>query len=176
MQTRVSAERLIAAPARVLYHLISDYREHHRPGGFLPPAFTDQVVEQGGIGAGTRVRVTMKLGGRGQTFTATITEPEPGRVLLETSETVRTVFTVEPVDAQHARVRFDTTIDAGGLGGLIARVFLPTTLRSLYADELRWLELHAQSHLPLPVADVRRGSDELQGAFVPWPPFAPVAA
>src|SRR5262245_49955858 len=57
MQTRFSADRLVNAPAAVVYHLLADYHEHHRPGGFLPPAFTDQVVEAGGFGAGTRIRL-----------------------------------------------------------------------------------------------------------------------
>jgi hypothetical protein len=30
MQTRFSAERVLDAPAEVVYHLIADYREHHR--------------------------------------------------------------------------------------------------------------------------------------------------
>ena len=49
MRTNISAERVLEAPAGVVYHLISDYREHHRPEGFLPPAFTEMVVEQGGV-------------------------------------------------------------------------------------------------------------------------------
>ena len=40
MKTRFGAERRIDAPAAVVYHCLADYREHHRPGGFLPPAFS----------------------------------------------------------------------------------------------------------------------------------------
>jgi len=36
MKTTISAERLIEAPPDVIYHCIADYREHHRPDGFLP--------------------------------------------------------------------------------------------------------------------------------------------
>ena len=50
MQTRYSQERVVDAPAEVVYHLISDYREHHTdaPRGFLPDQFTGTVVERGG--------------------------------------------------------------------------------------------------------------------------------
>jgi hypothetical protein len=146
MQTRFSAERVLDAPADVVYHLISDYREHHRPEGFLPPAFTDLVVEKGGVGDGTVIRFTMKLGGRSRTMTAAVTEPEPGRVLVERGPGVETTFTVEPEGGQRARVRFDTVMEAGGLEGLLTRLFAPGMLRPLYADELDSLERHAMAH------------------------------
>jgi hypothetical protein len=145
MQTRFSAERVLDAPTDVVYHLISDYREHHRPEGFLPPAFTDLVVEKGGVGEGTEIRFTMKLAGRSQTMTAAVTEPEPGRVLVETGPGVETTFTVERESGQRARVRFDTVMEASGLQGLLTRLFAPGMLRPLYADELERLEQHARA-------------------------------
>ena len=151
MQTRFSAERVLDAPAEVVYHLISDYRQHHRaqPEGFLPPQFSDLLVERGGVGEGTVVRFTSKLGGRSQTVTASITEPEPGRVLVETSPGLETTFTVEPVGGERARVRFDTVMEAGGLTGLMMRLLAPGMLRPVYADELERLERHAKEHPPL---------------------------
>ena len=148
MQTRTSAERVIEAPAEVVYHLISDYAEHHRAGpeGFLPPAFTDLVVERGGVGAGTAIRFTSVLGGRPQTVSATISEPQPGRVLVESSPGLETTFTVEPVDARRARVRFDTVIEVGGLMGIVTRLVVPGMLRPVNADEMARLERHAQAH------------------------------
>lgn len=152
MRTYFSVERVVNAPAGVVYHLISDYREHHRPEGFLPPVFSDLVVEQGGVGEGTVVRFTSKLGGRSQTVTAAITEPEPGRVLVETGPGIETTFTVEPADGERARVRFDTVIELGGLQGLLTRLFVPGLLRPVYADELERLEQHAKAHPALAVA------------------------
>ena len=148
MQTHTSAERVIDAPAEVVYHLISDYSEHHRdaPEGFLPPQFTDMVVERGGVGEGTVVRFTSKLGGRSQTMTASISEPEPGRVLVESSPGVVTTFTVEPEGSQRARVRFDTVLEVGGLMGLVTRLVAPGMLRPVYADEMERLERHAKAH------------------------------
>jgi hypothetical protein len=139
---------VVDAPAEVVYHLISDYREHHTddPQGFLPSAFADTVVERGGVGEGTVVRFTSKLGGRRQTMIASITEPQPGRVLVETSPGVETTFTVEPEGDQRARVRFDTVLEAGGLQGLMIRLLVPGMLRPVYAEELERLERHAKAH------------------------------
>lgn len=146
MQTRFSAERVMEAPAETVYHLIRDYSEHHRPEGFLPPQFTELVVERGGAGAGTAIRFTSKLGGRTQTVRATITEPQPGRVLVESSPGLVTTFTVEPASAGRARVRFDTVMESGGLMGLVTRLLAPGMLRPVYADELERLERLARTH------------------------------
>ena len=158
MKTHLNAERVLDAPADVVYHVISDYREHHRhgPEGFLPPQFTDLTVERGGVGDGTAVRFTMKMAGRVETATATITEPVPGRVLLESGPAVRTTFTVEPAGGDRARVRFDTVIEAGGLTGLLTRLFAPRLLRPIYTDELERIERHARAHPALAPAGAER--------------------
>ena len=160
MQTRYSAERVVDAPAEVVYHLISDYREHHTdaPQGFLPDAFTGTVVERGGVGDGTVVRFTSKLGGRSRAMTAAITESEPGRVLVETGPGVQTTFTVEPEGAQRARVRFDTVLEAGGTRGLMLRLLAPVMLRPVYAEELKRLERHAKAHPALTPAGASAGA------------------
>jgi Polyketide cyclase / dehydrase and lipid transport len=144
MKTSFSAERLIDAPAEVVYRCIADYIHHHRPGGFLPPAFSNQEVLSGGVGDGTRIRLNIRLAGRTNTMTARITEPEPGRTLVEDSEGVRTVFTVQP-EAGKSRVRFDTVLEARGLEGLMNRLFAARLLQPLYADELGRLERYARS-------------------------------
>jgi polyketide cyclase/dehydrase/lipid transport protein len=144
MKTRFSAERLIDAPAEVVYRCIADYTHHHRPGGFLPPAFSNQEVLSGGVGDGTRIRLNLRLAGRTNTMTANITEPEPGRTLVEDSVGVRTVFTVEP-EAGQSRVRFDTLLEARGLEGLMNKLFAARLLQPLYFDELSRLEQYARS-------------------------------
>ena len=142
MQTRFSAERSMSVPADVLYECIRDYEHHHRPEGFLPPTFSDMQVIRGGVGAGTVVSWAMDLGGRHDTTTATITEPDPGHVLVETSPTVVTTFTVEP-SAGGAVVRFDTVIDEPGLRGVMTRLFAARLLAPVYDDELQRLEEYA---------------------------------
>lgn len=146
IRTQISAERLIDAPADVVYHCISDYQAHHRPGGFLPPAFSDFQIERGGVGAGTIMSFTVTLGGRTRRMTHQVCEPEPGRVLVEGSSRERTIFTVEP-DGDQCRVRIETVIVAGGLDGLLTRLLGRRLMLPLFADELERLERHAQAHV-----------------------------
>jgi hypothetical protein len=144
MKTSFSAERLIGAPADVVYRCLADYTHHHRPGGFLPPAFSNQEVLSGGIGDGTVIRVCIRLAGRTTTLTSRISEVEPGRVLVEDGQGVHTTFTVQP-QADMSRVRFDTQLEAAGLQGLMNKLFAVRLLRPLYTDELERLERYAQS-------------------------------
>ena len=118
MRTTITAERELDAPAPVVYHLLADYRTHHRPEGYLPPAFSDMQVLKGGVGDGTEARWTVDAGGR-RTITATITEPVPGHTLLETADGLTTTFTVDPIEAG-SRVRFVTVIDEPAAGDHIA--------------------------------------------------------
>ena len=83
-----------AAPARV-YGLIADYRNGHPK--ILPREFRQLTVEQGGVGEGTIIAFAMQVFGRLRRSRAAITEPEPGRVLVETAldgSGVVTTFTV----------------------------------------------------------------------------------
>jgi|SRR6266498_2860341 hypothetical protein len=143
MRAHFSAERLIDAPANVVYRCLADYSQHHRPGGFLPPAFSNQEILSGGIGDGTVIRLSVRLAGRTNSLTTRITEPEPGRVLVEDSQNVQTTFTVQP-EVDKSRVRFDTVLEAGGLQGLMNWLFAARLLRPLYTDELDRLECYAQ--------------------------------
>jgi len=148
MKVSLSAERLIDAPADVIYHCIADYREHHRPDGFLPPAFSELEIGRGGVGAGTELRWVIDAGGRRRTVTATVSEPLPGRTLVETGSGIETTFTVEPT-GDGARVRFDTIIEEGGLQGILNRLFAARILGPIYEDELSRLEDHAKAHPPM---------------------------
>jgi hypothetical protein len=151
MKSRFAAERRMDVPAQVAYHCLADYREHHRPDGFLPPAFSDLEVHRGGVGAGSEVSWTVDLGGRARRMSATISEPEPGRRMVETSDDVVTTFTVTPLGSGCV-VRFDTVFDEPGLGGILLRLFFGRLLGPLYADELARLEAYAHAHGPLAVA------------------------
>ncbi|MBV9173361.1 MAG: SRPBCC family protein [Chloroflexi bacterium] len=151
MITNVSAERLIDAPPAVVYRCLADYQHHHRPGGFLPPAFSNMQVLEGGVGAGTTMRFSVRLAGRTRTFTHHVTEPEPGRVLVEGDDSVRTVFTVEP-DQTGARVRVDTRMSVPGLEGVVNRFLAPRLMKPLYDEELRRLEEYARAQASTEVA------------------------
>jgi len=146
---RFALARVIDAPADVVYHCLADYRVHHRPGGFLPPAFTDLHVVHGGFGAGTVFRFTVSAGGRTRTRTQTVEEPEPGHVLVEHGGGEASTFTVEPQGGQ-ALVRIETELVAHGLERLLLPLLAPFVLRPLYTDELDRLERYAQAQAQLP--------------------------
>src|SRR4030095_2038667 len=145
IRTHIAEERLIDAPPDVVYHCISDYQHHHRPGGFLPTAFSDFEIERGGVGAGTVMSFTATLAGRSRRMTHEVWEPEPGRRLIEGSSRERTTFTVEP-DGPGCRGRIETVMLSDGLDGLLTRLLGPRLMRPLFADELERLERHAQAH------------------------------
>lgn len=142
---RVEAERRMGAPADQVYRCIADFREHHP--NFLPPAFSDFRVEEGGVGAGTVFSFTMTAGGRTRPARMRVEEPEPGRVLTESdlASSLVTTWTVTPDDAA-SRVRVDTRWQgAGGVGGFFERLFAPRVLRRLYDDELERLDRYVRS-------------------------------
>jgi len=141
---RVTASKDVAAPQAVVYDLIADY--HHGHPSILPPEyFGELVVEEGGRGAGTRIRFSMKAFGRTQTSRAVVTEPEPGRVLVETVEQagIVTTFTVDPAPGG-SRVTFETAYPVRGLGGWLQRLVVPGYLRRVYAAELQLLARKAE--------------------------------
>ena len=142
-EIRAMAERRIGAPPDLVYRYIADFREHHHR--FLPPAFSDFRVEQGGVGAGTVTTFRITAGGRSRAYRMQVDEPVPGRVLTESdvNSSLVTTFTVTP-DGDHSRVRIETTWQgAGGIGGFFERLFAPRVLRKVYADELDRLDRYA---------------------------------
>lgn len=143
----ISASALITAPADKVYSIIADYRNGH-PYILPKPAFESLTVEKGGIGAGTEISCIMKVAGRRQTFYAVITEPEPGRVLVETipvSGSV-TTFTVEPCnDGAQAFVTITTRVTVrGGLLGSIEKFLTTRALQPIFEKELQLLNSFAK--------------------------------
>jgi Polyketide cyclase / dehydrase and lipid transport len=151
MKSRFAAERRMNVPAQVAYHCLADYREHHRPEGFLPSAFSAFEVHRGGVGDGTEASWAVELGGRTRRMSAEITEPEPGRRLVETDDGVVTTFTVAP-SGGGCVVRFDTVFDEPGLGGILLRLLIGRMLGPLHADELERLDAYSHAHRPVAVA------------------------
>ena len=124
-----------------LYVLIADYYHRH-PQILLRPPFVSLAVEQGAVGAGTVIRVEMRVLGRLQTFRAVVTEPEPGRVLVETDDTgYVTIFTVEPrAEGRHAYVTIATELSGrDGLLGALEGWFVTRLMRPVYVKELELL-------------------------------------
>ena len=118
----VSATARLNAPPRLVYDTIANYHTGHPR--IVPKQFSNMRVEQGGIGAGTVITFQVTVLGRTTDFRAQITEPEPGRVLVETntmgSDSV-TTFVVEPgAHANEAVVTIRTEMTRRpGLAGTI---------------------------------------------------------
>jgi uncharacterized protein YndB with AHSA1/START domain len=137
-----SAERGIDAPADEVYGYLADMHQHQR---FLPPAFSDFQIEQGGIGAGTVTRFKITAGGRTRSYRMQVSEPVPGQTLVETDtgSSLITTFNVTPHDGK-SLVSITTSWDgASGVGGFFERTFAPRALRRLYLDELDRLNAYA---------------------------------
>src|SRR3954451_964184 len=97
MIRRIEASRHIDARPAVIHGVIADYRDGHRR--IVPPkAFLWLAVDKGGIGAGTEIRFAMRVLGKARVSRGLVTEPEPGRTIVETYPDTGdvTTFTVDP--------------------------------------------------------------------------------
>jgi hypothetical protein len=138
---KVEASARVGAPAEVVYNIIADYRQGHPQ--ILPRKYFEWLeVEQGGRGAGTVIRFQMRVLGQTRVLRAAVTEPEPGRVLVETDtggDGPVTTFTVEP-EGSASHVTFSSEMStAGGPLGVLERFVLRRVLRRIYARELEQL-------------------------------------
>jgi len=135
----VTASAIIPARRERVYALIANYHDGHPR--IVPRQFSGLVVEQGGIGAGTVIRFQMNVFGRKQTFRSAVTEPEPGRVLVETDLDTNgavTTFTVDqgPAPAD-SRVTISTELKVrSGVLGVIEKAVSTLLLRPIYVREL----------------------------------------
>ena len=138
---QVAAATRIWASAPRVYAIIADYRAGHPR--ILPPAFQDLEVEEGGVGAGTKIRFKVHLLGVTRTARAVVSEPQPGRVLVESypDTGAETTFTVWPTAHGHeCNVEIMSRFpQRGGVLGLLERSLVRATLRRVYAQELALL-------------------------------------
>lgn len=135
----ISATRAIAAPPAAVYGVFADYREAHPR--ILPPGFfAGLTVVEGGHGASTVVDVHGRFAGRTRTIRGIVTEPEPGRLLVESypAERMVTSFRVLPESGGVAsRVTISTVMPRrwGPLGWIEERV-VRRLLARVFAEEL----------------------------------------
>ena len=145
----VTAQRRINAPVDSVAECIRDYEQHHPQ--FLPPVFSDFTVEAGGVGAGTVISYTVTVANRPRAYRDVITEPEPGRVIVESDPewSKSTTFRLTPPGDQTG-VKITTTFPTsrGGPAGMIERWLAPRLLRPVYADELQRLDAYAARLAP----------------------------
>lgn len=119
----VAATRTIPAPPAAVYEVFADYREAH-PKVLPPSFFVGLTVVEGGHGEGTVVDVAGRFAGRTTVIRGVVTEPEPGRLLVESypAEKMVTSFLVEPEG-----------------GGTASRVTIATAMRRRWGP-IGWLE------------------------------------
>ena len=147
-QATVKASATIHAPAPRVYEIIADYRRHHPR--IVPPEYFRKIdVEEGGVGAGTRTRIEMRVLGTTKELVHVIREPEPGRVLeeVDTKGLSTTTFTVDPADhGASSNVWIETRfVVRDGLLGHAERIVMTSLLRRIYKKELVRLEAYASS-------------------------------
>lgn len=131
--------------------MLADYHDGH-PRILPRQYFPFLEVERGGVGAGTVLRFEMRAPGMTRTFHADVTEPEPGRVLVEsnwsktapTSKSV-TTFTVDPVEGERqTQVTISTALS---VSSWLESLFTAMFLRRVYAQELKQIAALAEERL-----------------------------
>ena len=148
-QIRVKAEAVLDARPEDVYSTIADYRIGH-PGILPKKNLYDLQVEEGGYGAGTIMRFKSRILGAEQAFYQRVSEPEPGRVIveqdIEPGQNFVTTFRVDPIEGgQKSHVEISTSLDASpGLKGLVERVVISIANPRIYREELKLLEAVAQ--------------------------------
>ena len=144
----VSESRRIPAPPREVYAIIADYTEGHPH--IMPSAYFRNIeVEEGGVGAGTRIRFDVTALGTTRTMRAEIEEPSPGQILVERDMEGRSVTTFKVNPAREGR-ESDVTImteltTRGGLLGVVERMASKAFLARVYREELARLAAYAAS-------------------------------
>lgn len=130
-----TANKIIQTPPETVYNIVADYCNGH-PRILPKDYFLSIEVEQGGFGAGTIVNFEMRLLGQTKSFHSIITEPEPGRLLVETDikSKIPTSFYVVPLGNAH-QTRLTITTELKGqniVEGFIAKYLL----QKIYREEL----------------------------------------
>lgn len=140
MNIHVEVTEVINARPEKVYGILADYHTGH-PSILPKPYFTYLTVEEGGVGAGTVLRVGMEVFGVKKDYHMVVTEPQPGRILKEADDEqgVVTHFTVEPVGSgEQSRVTITTdSRSASGFQGLMERLVNPPVSRRIYKQELK---------------------------------------
>lgn len=138
----VKISRTYDQPIEKLYGVISDYRDglpHIVPKAY----FKGWEVERGGQGAGTIVNVTMSFFGKSFPFRLEVTEPKPGRVLVETdTDTGKyTRFTFAPTkEGSRVTLTIDSAIPIQpGVFGYLKALNVAFFAKRIYKAEMEGL-------------------------------------
>jgi len=151
----VASAQIPASTARV-WRVLTDYRVHH-PAILPKDVFQELTVLEGGQGAGTRFRLTMRVGGKTNVAEMVASEPKPGSVLMEATDdrSVVTTFSLAPAESGRATlvtIETDYTLPAGFLLPL-QRWVTNNVLGGLYRRELKNLEAYVREDRDLKGTD-----------------------
>ena len=159
-QIKVKAAEVLDARPEDVYATIADYRKGH-PRILPKENLYDLQVEEGGYGAGTIIRFKSRILGVEQSFYQRVSEPEPGRVIVEqdidTKQNFATTFTVIPVEeGKKSQVEISTTMyTSPGIRGFAERVILSIFNPRIYRKEMKLLEAVAQER-QTPAAELKQ--------------------
>jgi hypothetical protein len=148
-QIKVKAAAVLDARPEDVYAAIADYRHGH-PNIVPKENIYDLQVERGGYGAGTIIRFKVKVLGVEQSMYQRVSEPEPGRVLVEQDidsvQNAITTFMVDPIENdQRSHVEISTVMNTSpGFRGFVERIIVPIVNPQMYRKELKLLEAFAQ--------------------------------
>jgi len=133
----VAVTRRVDAPSEAVYRVFADYQTAH-PRILPRRFFVGLQVEQGGYGAGTIILVEGRFG-KPRIIRGIVTEPEPGRLLVESYPEQRMVtsFRVLPAGNDASEVTISTAMPRrSGLLGWIEERFVRRLLSRVFVEEL----------------------------------------
>lgn len=137
--THAELVALINARPEDIYAVLADY--HHGHAQIIPNEYLRNLeVLEGGQGEGTVIRYRVRAFGFEREARAVVSEPEPGRILVEreTTSSMVTTFVVTPTqNGQQAHVQIATHWEpASTLRGKLEQAFYPYILQRLFTKEL----------------------------------------
>lgn len=132
------ASAVIPAKTEQVWAMLVDYRAAH-PETLPKPAFANLDVKEGGSGAGTKFDLQMQVLGARRSLSMTVSEPEPGRILLEEDKDagVSTAFILDPVGDSCALNIVTSTRTSPGFRGIVESLITPFVVRRVFRKQLR---------------------------------------
>jgi hypothetical protein len=139
---RIEVSTSIEADPADIYAILADYRTSR--SAILPRQyFPKLILASGGQGAGTYLEVHVDVYGMKRVLRPRVSEPEPGRLLVESDENTgwRTTYRVDPINGSNQSLVTITTDSPTipGLQGFLERMILGFFLRRAHRKTLELL-------------------------------------
>jgi hypothetical protein len=145
---RAETSAVIDASPEQVYRILRDYEVAH-PAILPTEYFKDFAVESGGQGEGTVFRLRMQVYGRDFPYYMKVSEPVPGRELLETDLNTgnHSRFVIEPLEGgRKSKVTIIAhTRPSKGIAGQLERLMSPRIMRKIFDTELGILNQYVKT-------------------------------